>query len=110
MSQALAWALLILSGLLDVAWAVSMKYAEGYSRPGWTLLSLLLLASFVYLLGRVLEVLPVGTAYAVWTGIGAVGTAVCGMLFLGESRDALRIGSILLIVLGIAGLHWAEGR
>ena len=72
------------AGLLDVAWAISMKYAEGYTRPGWSVLSLALLLAFVYLLGRTLEVLPVGTAYAVWTGIGAVGTAALGMLLFGE--------------------------
>jgi|SRR5690625_2696729 len=108
MSQALAWALLILSGLLDVAWAVSMKYAEGYSRPGWTLLSLLLLASFVYLLGRVLEVLPVGTAYAVWTGIGAAGTLLLGTLLFGEPINLMRFAGILLIVAGIATLKLAS--
>src|SRR5690606_15030449 len=107
MSQALAWALLILSGLLDVAWAVSMKYAEGYSRPGWTLLSLLLLASFVYLLGRVLEVLPVGTAYAVWTGIGAAGTLLLGTLLFGESINSVRLGGVALIVIGIIALRLA---
>jgi hypothetical protein len=65
MSQAVAWILLIVSGLLDVAWAISVKYADGYTRWGWSLLSLVLLGAFIYLLGRTLEVLPVGTAYAV---------------------------------------------
>src|SRR5690606_20320046 len=78
-SRSLAWLLLVVAGLLDVAWAISMKYADGYRRPGWTLLSLALLGSFVWLLGRALAVLPVGTAYAVWTGIGAIGTAVLGV-------------------------------
>lgn len=107
MSQSLAWLLLILSGLLDVAWAVSMKCAQGYSRPGWTLISLLLLAAFVYLLGRVLEVLPVGSAYAVWTGIGAAGTLLLGILLFGEPVTAMRFGGILLIVAGIVTLKLA---
>lgn len=104
MSQSFAWVLLVVSGLLDVAWAISMKYAEGYTRPGWSLLSLLLLAAFIYLLGRTLEVLPVGTAYAVWTGIGAVGTAALGIVLFNEPLSVLRLGSIGLIVVGIAGL------
>lgn len=109
MSQSLAWALLVVSGLLDVAWAVSMKYAEGYTRPGWSVLSLALLAAFVYLLGRTLEVLPVGTAYAVWTGIGAVGTTLLGILLFQESASFVRLGFIALVVLGIAGLKWSSG-
>lgn len=104
MSQSLAWGLLVLSGLLDVAWAVSMKYAEGYTRPAWSLLSFLLLGAFVYLLGRTLEVLPVGTAYAVWTGIGAVGTVLLGILLFQEPVSLLRLGSIALVLFGIVGL------
>lgn len=104
MSQSVAWVLLVIAGLLDVAWAVTMKFTDGYSRLGWSLLSLALLAAFVYLLGRSLEILPVGTAYAVWTGIGAVGTTVLGILFFQEPVSMLRIGSILLVVVGIGGL------
>lgn len=107
MSQGMAWLLLVVSGLLDVAWAVSMKYAEGYTRPGWSLISLLLLAAFVYLLGRVLAVLPVGSAYAVWTGIGAAGTVLLGVLLFGESLSPARIGGVLLVVLGIVLLKTA---
>lgn len=107
MSQGMAWLLLVVSGLLDVAWAVSMKYAEGYTRPGWSLISLLLLAAFVYLLGRVLAVLPVGSAYAVWTGIGAAGTVLLGVMLFGESLSPARIGGVLLVVLGIVLLKTA---
>lgn len=107
MSQSIAWSLLIVSGLLDVAWAISMKYAEGYTRPGWTVLSLILLAAFVYLLGRVLEVLPVGSAYAVWTGIGAAGTVLLGIVLFGESINPLRLGGVVLVVLGIVALRLA---
>lgn len=107
MSQSVAWSLLILSGLLDVAWAVSMKYAEGYTRPGWTILSLVLLGAFVYLLGRVLEVLPVGTAYAVWTGIGAAGTVLLGIVLFAEPVSPLRLGGVALVVLGIVALRLA---
>lgn len=109
MSQSVAWLLLIVSGLLDVAWAISMKYAEGYTRPGWTILSLIFLAAFVYLLGRVLEVLPVGTAYAVWTGIGAAGTVLLGIILFGESISLQRVGGVALIVAGIVALRFAPG-
>ncbi|HEY8506717.1 MAG TPA: multidrug efflux SMR transporter [Steroidobacteraceae bacterium] len=104
MSPGIAWILLVISGLLDVAWALSMKQAQGYTRPGWSLLSLVLLGLFVYLLGLTLRVLPVGTAYAVWTGIGAVGTVALGIVLFNEPVTALRIGSIALVVLGIVGL------
>jgi quaternary ammonium compound-resistance protein SugE len=104
MSSGIAWILLVISGLLDVAWALSMKQAQGYTRPGWSLLSLVLLGLFVYLLGLTLRVLPVGTAYAVWTGIGAVGTVALGIVLFNEPVTALRIGSIALVVLGIVGL------
>jgi len=107
MSQSVAWLLLIVSGLLDVAWAISMKYATGYTRPGWTILSLVLLGAFVYLLGRVLEVLPVGSAYAVWTGIGAAGTVLLGILLFGESINPVRLGGVALIVIGIIALRLA---
>ena len=109
MSQNAAWAALLAAGVLDVLWAVSMKYAAGYTRLGWSLLSLLLLASFVILLGRSLEVVPVGTAYAVWTGIGAVGTVVAGIVLFGESLDATRVGCIALVAVGIIGLKLHGG-
>jgi quaternary ammonium compound-resistance protein SugE len=106
-SQGVAWLLLIVAGLLDVGWAISMKYATGYTRPGWTMLSLIFLAAFVYLLGRVLEVLPVGSAYAVWVGIGAAGTVLFGSVLFGESMTLLRGGGVALIVAGIVALRFA---
>jgi quaternary ammonium compound-resistance protein SugE len=109
MSQPAAWVALIAASLLDVAWAISMKYAHGYSRLGWSLLSLALLAGFVFLLGRALQALPVGTAYAVWTGIGALGTALLGMALFGETLGPIRIGGIALILAGIAALKLAPG-
>ncbi|MBB5700716.1 quaternary ammonium compound-resistance protein SugE [Ochrobactrum daejeonense] len=107
MSQGMAWLLLIVSGLLDVAWAIAMKYAEGYTRTGWTVLSVVLLIAFVYLLGRVLEILPVGTAYAVWTGIGAAGTVLLGIVLFGEAINPMRLGGVTLIVIGIVALKFA---
>ncbi len=107
MSISLAWLFLLIAACLDVVWAISMKNAEGYTRLGWSLLSLVALAAFVWLLGRSLSVLPVGTAYAVWTGLGAVGTLAAGALFFGEIITLLRAGSILLILIGVAGLKFS---
>ncbi|MFL5332477.1 MAG: DMT family transporter [Geminicoccaceae bacterium] len=104
MSQPAAGVALIAAGLLDVAWAISMKYAQRYTRLGWSLLSLVLLAGFAFLLGRALQALPVGTAYAVWTGIGALGTAL-----LGVALGPLRVGGIALVLAGIAALKLAPG-
>ncbi|WP_442579046.1 DMT family transporter [Mesorhizobium sp. ASY16-5R] len=109
MTQGTAWLLLITAGVLDAAWAVSMKYADGYTRPGWTAVSLLLLAAFVYLLGRTLTVLPVGTAYAVWSGIGAAGTVMLGILLFGEALAPARIAGIALVVAGIVVLKSVPG-
>jgi quaternary ammonium compound-resistance protein SugE len=108
MSSTVAWIALVSAGVLDVLWAVSMKYADGYSRLGWSLASLVLLAGFVFLLGRSLQVLPVGTAYAIWTGVGAVGTVTMGILLFNETLDPVRIGCILLIVAGIIGLKLSD--
>jgi len=109
MSTTLAWTMLGLAGILDVLWAMALKYAEGYSRPGWSLVSVALLAALVILLGRCLLVLPVGTAYAVWTGIGAAGTVVMGILLFNESLDAGRLAWIGLIVIGVIGLKLRGG-
>ena len=108
MSSTVAWIALVSACVLDVLWAVSMKYADGYSRLGWSLASLVLLAGFVFLLGRSLQVLPVGTAYAIWTGVGAVGTVTMGILLFNETLDPVRIGCILLIVAGIIGLKLSD--
>ena len=101
--------MLAVAGLLDVAWAISMKYAEGYTKLGWSLVSLLLLAAFVFLLGRSLQTLPVGTAYAVWTGIGAIGTVLAGVMLFNEALDPARIGGVALVLLGIVVLKLNAG-
>jgi quaternary ammonium compound-resistance protein SugE len=107
MSQSLAWLALITAGLLDVAWAISMKYSEGYTKLAWTLLSLALLAAFVFLLGRALQVLEVGIAYTVWTGIGAVGTLLMGAWLFGEALNPAKIAGIALVMGGIVALKLA---
>jgi quaternary ammonium compound-resistance protein SugE len=108
MTPALAWAALIVSGLVDVAWALAMKKADGFDNPLWSAISLALLAIFVFLLTKALQVLPVGTAYAVWTGIGAAGTVIAGIVMFGEPASALRLLFIALVVVGIAGLKMAS--
>ena len=107
MSKSLAWVALLLAGVLDVAWAVTMKYAEGYTRFGWSILSLALLAAFVFLLGRALQVLEVGVAYAVWTGIGAAGTLSLGVALFGETLNPAKIAGIVLVMTGIVALKFA---
>jgi quaternary ammonium compound-resistance protein SugE len=104
MGSAMAWALLILSGLLDVAWAMSVKMADGYSRLGWSILSFALLAAFIYALGKSLQALPLGTAYAVWTGIGAVGSIVVGIAIFREPVTFVRLFWIAVTLSGIVGL------
>ena len=107
MAPQLAWIALVTAGLLDVGWAISMKYAEGYTRLGWSIVSLLLLAAFVFLLGRALQVLEIGVAYTVWTGIGAVGTLTMGVLLFGEALNPMKIAGIGLVLIGIAALKFA---
>ncbi len=107
MSIPLAWAALGVAGVLDVFWAIAMKQAAGYTRPGWTVLSLALLAGFVLLLGRALQVLPIGPAYAIWTGIGAVGTVLAGVFVFGEDLNPATLAGIAMIVAGIAVLKGA---
>ncbi|MCK1334114.1 multidrug efflux SMR transporter [Bradyrhizobium sp. CW9] len=107
MSQSMAWLMLVIAGALDAGWAISMKYAEGYTRAGWSVVSLVLLVAFVVLLGRALKVLEVGVAYSVWTGIGAAGTVVMGVVLFGEALSAMKIAGILLVLTGIAALKLA---
>ena len=104
----MAWVFLILAGGLEIVWAIAMKSSAGFSRfwPS-TITMAAALASF-YFLSHSLVVLPVGTAYAVWTGIGAVGTALLGMMLFGESHSPLRLLCILLIVAGMLGLKLAK--
>ena len=100
----LAWALLAIAGLLEIVWSVSMKASQGFTQLAFTALTLTAAALSFWLLGLALRQLPVGTAYAVWTGIGAVGAAVLGIAVFGESYSIMRVGCIALIVCGILGL------
>jgi quaternary ammonium compound-resistance protein SugE len=100
----MSWAYLVIAGLLEVGWAVGLKYTEGFTRLWPSVFTLGTMAGSVGMLGLALRALPLGTAYAVWTGIGTVGTAVFGMVMLGEPAGALRLLSIGLIAAGIVGL------
>ncbi|MES9924678.1 MAG: quaternary ammonium compound efflux SMR transporter SugE [Candidatus Thiodiazotropha endolucinida] len=100
----MAWIYLVVAGLFECGWAIGLKYTEGFTKPLPSLLTISAMAISFWLLSVAMKTIPVGTAYAVWTGIGAVGVAVLGMVMLGESRDILRIVSLLLIVSGILGL------
>lgn len=106
----LAWSYLLVAGLFEIVWAVGLKYTDGFSRFGASVATLLAMAVSVYLLSRAVATLPVGTAYAVWTGIGAVGTALAGILLFGESRTLLRLAFVGLIVVGIVGLQMVGHR
>lgn len=100
----MAWFWLALASICEIAWAIGLKKTDGFTRLGATLFTIpTMLASFVFL-GLAVRHLPVGTAYAIWTGIGAVGIAIIGMLIYDEPRSAWRIGSIALVILGIIGL------
>jgi quaternary ammonium compound-resistance protein SugE len=104
LGPAAAWGVLLVAGLCEIGWAIGLKYTDGYTRLVPTVVTVGLMVLSVVLLGWTLKVLPVGTAYAVWTGIGAVGTAVLGIYLFDEPADALRLACIALIVAGIVGL------
>ena len=106
----MSWVYLFVAGILEVAWASTLKQTEGFTRLGPSLLTLGLTGASFYLLSLGMRDLPASSSYAVWVGIGAVGTALIGISFLGETKSALRLVSIALIVLGVIGLRLAEGR
>lgn len=100
----MAWLYLLIAGLFEVAWAIGLKYTDGFTRLIPSLLTLASMGASLLFLGLALKTLPVGTAYAVWTGIGAVGVAILGIILFAEPANALRLASIALIVGGIVGL------
>lgn len=104
-----AWIILLLAGLLEVAWAIGLKYTHGFTRLWPSLFTAAAIAGSMALLALALRDLPVGTAYAVWTGVGTVGTAILGMILFGESTAPIRLVCIGLIVMGIVGLKLVTG-
>jgi quaternary ammonium compound-resistance protein SugE len=102
----MAWTLLLIAGMLEICWAVGLKYTEGFTRPVPTLLTVVAMVLSMGLLGLSVRTLPIGTAYAVWTGIGAVGTVLIGIVLLNEPVNTARMVCISLIVAGIMGLKF----
>ena len=98
------WVLLVIAGILEAGWAIGLKYTNGFTKPVPSVLTIAGIIASMYLLSVAAKSLPIGTAYAVWVGIGAFGTAVLGMVLFGESRDALRLACLALIVAGVIGL------
>jgi quaternary ammonium compound-resistance protein SugE len=103
-----AWVLLVIAGLLETGWAIGLKYTHGFTRLAPSVATVAAMVASMWLLARALRVLPVGTGYAVWTGIGTVGAAILGIVLLGESRSAIRLLCLALIVAGILGLRLAQ--
>jgi len=100
----MAWVFLLLAGLLEVGWAIGLKYSEGFSKLGISVVTVLTMIASFLLLAQALKTIPVGTGYAVWTGVGAAGTAIVGMVILGEPREVGRIVCVMLILSGVVGL------
>jgi quaternary ammonium compound-resistance protein SugE len=100
----MAWAILFVAGLMEIGWAIGLKYTEGFTKLVPSVLTLACMLASIVLLGLAVKTLPIGTAYAIWTGIGAVGTAILGIILFGDPATALRLACIGLIVAGIIGL------
>ncbi len=104
----MSWLLLVLAGLFEIGWAIGLKYTEGFTRPLPTVLTVAAMAISLGLLGLAMRTLPVGTAYAVWVGIGAAGTVILGIVLLNEPANAARLVSVALILAGVIGLKLAH--
>lgn len=100
----MSWIILLLAGLFEVGWAVGLKYTDGFTRPLPTLLTVTAMLISLGLLGLAMKELPLGTAYATWTGVGAVGTVIAGIILFGEAVTLMRLASVALIVCGLLGL------
>jgi quaternary ammonium compound-resistance protein SugE len=107
-SPQVAWLCLLVAGLLEIVWSLAMKASDGFSRPAMTALTIVAMGLSVALLSVGVRSLPVGTAYAVWTGIGAAGAAIFGIVFFGEPTAASRLACIGLIVIGVVGLKLVD--
>jgi quaternary ammonium compound-resistance protein SugE len=103
----MAWLALIVAGLFEMAWAIGLKYTEGFTRPWPTVLTVFAMVISLGLLGWAMKTLPVGTAYAIWVGVGAAGTAILGVALLGEPMNPGRVASLVVIIAGIIGLKLA---
>lgn len=102
----MAWFYLVLAGICEIGWAFGLKYSQGFSKLGVSVVTVLVMILSFVLLAQAMKHLPLGTAYATWTGIGAAGTAILGIVFLNEPRDLIRIFFILMIIAGVIGLKF----
>lgn len=100
-----AWILLLIAGLFEVCWAIGLKYSAGFTRPGWSVFTIITLAISMWLLAKAADVLPIGTAYGVWVGIGATGAAILGIILFGEAASPLRLFFLAMLVTAIIGLR-----
>jgi len=103
------WIYLMLAGLLEVVWAIGLKYTEGFTRPLPSVITASAMVASIVLLGMAVKTLPIGTAYAIWTGIGAVGAVILGIVLFGDSASPLRLACVGLVVLGMLGLKLTGG-
>ncbi|HVG03042.1 MAG TPA: quaternary ammonium compound efflux SMR transporter SugE [Nitrospira sp.] len=104
----MAWMLLVIAGLLEICWAIGLKYSEGFTKLWPTVGTIAAMAASFVCLAQALKTIPVGTGYAVWTGIGAAGTAILGMVLFAESASTMKVISLLCIILGIIGLKGSD--
>ena len=102
----MAWIYLFIAGLFEIGWAVGLKYTEGFTKLWPSVITIATMVLSFYFLSTAVKTIPIGTAYAIWTGIGAVGTAILGIILFGESKEFMRMLFILLIVIGIVGLKF----
>lgn len=103
----MSWGILLLAGIFEIFWAVGLKYSEGFTKLFPSIFTIVTMVISFYLLSVALKALPIGTAYAVWVGIGTVGTVIAGIFLFGESMNLIRVISILFILIGIIGLKFA---
>jgi len=106
----MAWIILVVAGLLETGWAIGLKYTEGFTRPLASVLTAGAIVASMYLLSVAAQTLPIGTAYAVWVGIGAAGTAILGVALLGEPLTTGRVAFLALLIVAIVGLKWTAGE
>ena len=106
----MAWVYLLIAGVFEVVWAVGMKYTENFTRMMPSVITIIGMVLSVYFLNKAMNILPVGTAYAIWTGIGAIGTVVAGIILFNEPRDWIRMFFLAMILVGIIGLKTRSGH
>jgi quaternary ammonium compound-resistance protein SugE len=108
--MSMAWIYLIIAGLLEVCWAVGLKYTDGFSRLWPSVFTLVTLAASMYLLSKAAQTLPIGTAYAIWVGIGALGAAILGIVLFNESATAMRLVFLAMLLVAIIGLKFTSSH